>query len=466
MTSEPDLLVVGSGPAGMSAAIQARQYGLEVLVVDEQSKPGGQIWREVESVGKSSRADILGPEYIKGLEITEKFRSSGAKFSGETTLWHIESGPVAYVKTNETSHVIRPKAVVLATGAQERPVPFPGWTLPGVMTIGAAQIMLKSSDQVPNKPVWIAGCGPLALLYSVQLLNTGAELGGFLDTSKRTHLFNNLPDLFRAVFGAPLDLVKGIGWLLRLKLSGKYFGQVSSLQAIGTDRVEKITFETRKGKNNSREVNLLLVHEGIVPTIHPTLALSCKHVWKPLQNSYAPELNEWGETSEPFVFVAGDGAGIGGAKAACLRGAISSIGIARGLGFLTDDEAVKEAKHFRKKLKRVLSVRPFLDKLFQPRAEILAPSGETIACRCEEVTADQVRSLCKSGCSDPNEVKSVTRAGMGPCQGRLCNYTVTNIIAAERSLMPQSIGLYRVRPPFKPLTIGELALLDQHGDPK
>ena len=461
MTEALDLLVVGAGPAGMSAAIRARALDLSVLVVDEQQTPGGQIWRGIETVGKSARAKLLGAAYVEGIEVAQRFRKSGATFEAKTSLWHVEPGPRAFLKADGKAYDVAPKALLLATGAQERSVPFLGWTLPGVMTVGAGQILLKSANQIPNNPVWIAGGGPLALLYAIQLLDAGAEIAGFLDTTPKGRTIGNLPSLLRAAWGAPGDLVKGVKWLTRLRAAGNYVAYVSEIRAAGTDRLERITYALSSGKVVTIDARLLMVHEGIVPIIHPTMSLGCDHVWNDRQDSYAPRLDEWGETSEKHIYVAGDGAGIGGANAACLRGEITAIGIAQSLGYLSRTHAEKEAAPLRKQLAKALSPRPFLDYAYRPRPQVFAPSDEAIACRCEEVTVGQIREVCAFGHGDSNQVKAATRAGMGACQGRLCNYTVANIIAASTQKHPADIGVYRVRPPFKSLTMEELSSLDE-----
>ena len=151
----------------MSAAIVARRYGLDVLVVDEQPTPRGQIQRGVETVENTPRADTLGKAYIKGDDIVLQFRASGAEYLSETRVWQIESGPRVFMTRKDAAFSVDTGALLLAAGAQESPVPFPGCTLPRVMTFGARQIMLKSSGQIPAEPVWIAGSGPLPLLYAV-----------------------------------------------------------------------------------------------------------------------------------------------------------------------------------------------------------------------------------------------------------------------------------------------------------
>ncbi len=454
-----DLVIVGAGPAGMSAAIVARGYGLNVMVVDEQPRPGGQIWRDIEAVAGTQRAEILGSAYTDGLSVARQFRECGARFLPETRVWQVEAGGRVFMASSGRAETVEASAVLLATGAQERPVPFPGWTLPGVMTVGAGQILLKASGQIPDTPVWIAGCGPLALLYAVQLLRAGGRIAGFLDTTSSGRWAENAAPLLRASVAAPFELLKGLGWLTQLYRKARVVRNVVGIEAHGNDTLERLTYTRSGGGTVTVEARLLLVHEGLIPAIHPTLSIGCEHAWNSDQDSYSPQVDPWGETSESGIFVAGDGAGIAGAKAAVLRGRISAIGIAARLGRLSPIEADRQAKPLRADLKRALAARPFLDRYYRPRGAALSPADEALACRCEEVSAAKIRAMAQSGRPDPNRIKTFTRAGMGPCQGRQCNYAIANILAENGERAVADIGLYRVRPPFKPLTLGELSTL-------
>lgn len=460
MSRHVDLLIVGAGPAGMSAAIVAKRHDLRVLVVDEQPLPGGQIWRNIENLAGTPRAGLLGKAYGEGAAVVGRFRASGADYEPGTQLWHVEAGARAFLRRDGAASSARADCVLLATGAQERPAPFPGWTLPGVMTVGAAQIVLKSSGQIPSGPVWIAGCGPLLLLYAVQLLQAGGQIAGLLDTTPPGRSREAIATLPAALFGAPGDLLKGLSWIARLRRQVPYVRHVAEIEAIGEGALERIRYVTVDGREATAQASLLLTHEGLVPTIHPTLALGCRHAWNAEQDSFAPVLDGWGETSERNIFVAGDGAGIGGARAACLRGELAALQIAARAGRLPEATAEVLAQPIRAGLARALSPRAFLDRYYRPRPAVFIPADRTIACRCEEVRVAAIRQQVDTGRPGPNQVKAFTRAGMGPCQGRQCVYTVAHILAVAEGRSVPDVGLYRVRPPLKPVTLGELAALD------
>lgn len=460
MMRQFDTVVIGAGPAGMSAAIRMCDLGLSVLVVDEQPAPGGQIWRSVEAVAPTATGALLGDEYRAGADLVARFRACGAVYEPETQVWQIESGWRVFTKRNGQVATVCADHVVLATGAQERPAPFPGWTLPGVLTVGAAQILLKTSRQLPSEPVWIVGNGPLPLLYMAQLLRAGGKIAGWLDTSPRGGWRRALPWTGAALLEWA-EISKGLAWMREIRRAGfRRVRGVTSVRALGDGRLQELEFTQANGKTTRVEASVLLSHEGVVPSIHMTQALGCAHSWNGQQSCLAPDLDEWGQTSKKGVYVAGDGAGIGGAKAACVRGELVALGIGQRVGRISEASAATGAKTLRLQLHGLLRLRPMLDALYPPRDDIRVPSDETIVCRCEELTAGDIRKAVAIASPGPNQLKAFTRAGMGPCQGRQCGYTVAHIVATAQNRHVSEVGFYRIRPPLKPLTLGELASLN------
>lgn len=457
MNEHCDLLIVGAGPAGMSAAIAAREHGLSVVLVDEQAAPGGQIWRGLEARLGAADADPAGEDRT-GLDLIRRFRECGAQYLPRTEVWHVEPDPSVFLRRDGKLSQWTARTLLLATGAQERPSPFPGWTLPGVMTVGAGQILLKTSGLVPKAPVWICGNGPLPLLYMQQLLRAGGRVAGFLDTGAPWFRLGALSLLPQALW-SPGDLARGIGWIAALRRAGvRHVRGVTGIEALGDDHLRALRYRTADGASTEIAADLLLCHEGVVPQIHMTFSLGCRHRWSPRQHCFIPDIGEWGESSVPNVFIAGDGAGIGGARAAALRGTLAGLGIAHRLGRLSLDDAARRAAGIRRRLSRQLALRPFIDMVYRPRDEIKAPAGDTVVCRCEEVSAARIGAIAaETRTPDPNRIKALTRAGMGPCQGRQCGYTVSSMLAASRKDPEGAVGFFRVRPPIKPITLGELA---------
>lgn len=461
---KPDLLIVGAGPAGMSAAVVAARAGLSVMVVDEQPTPGGQIWRGIEANAGTARGRALGAPYLSGLATVRAFRESGAVYWPSTRVWQIEPTLRTYVTGPDGTLMIQPSAILIATGAQERPAPFRGWTLPGVMTVGAAQILLKTPGTVPAAPVWIAGCGPLALLYAHQLVRLGGAVAGFLDTRMPAPLAGAARLATGAVLRSGRELAKGAYWYADLhRRAGRYVRGVVDLQALGTDRVEGVRYRTADGRVEEVETSLLLIHEGVVPELHTARSLGCQTRWHAGQAAYVPVLNEWGESSVPGILVAGDAAGIGGAEAAIQRGRLAALRILSRLGRLPAGQEGVEAA-CRKALARALAPRAFLDRIFMPRENVFLPDDDTIVCRCEELRVRDLRGAlsCSVGA---NQLKAFTRAGMGPCQGRQCAYTVASLIANVEARPMGDVEPFRVRPPLKPVRLCDVASLAEEAAP-
>ncbi|MEQ8332845.1 NAD(P)/FAD-dependent oxidoreductase [Nisaea sp.] len=461
-----DLAIIGAGPAGMEAAATAREAGLSVLLIDEQPEPGGQIWRAIErnTTHRPDSLAFLGPDYAAGRARTERFRSSGAGYWPSAMVWHLDSPPegekTVVVAWDGVTRQVQARAVLIATGAMERPVPVPGWTLPGVMTIGAAQTLLKSSGLYPDAPLVLAGCGPLLLLFAAQCQAAGIPVAAVLDTTPPGAAMRGLPFLPQALLLGWRTLLKGHRLMRVLARSGiPVYRHVRELEAHGTEHVERVRFVSG-GQPVELEATTLLLHEGVVPNPQLTRLIGCEHRWNVAQRCFHPVLSDRGETSVPSVFVAGDGGGIGGALAAEHAGRIAALEIAEELGAVNrpsgDIEIVKARDHLRAEM----AVRPLLDALYPPPAWIGKLDGDVPVCRCEDVSARAVRGAAVDGAPGPNQAKAFLRAGMGPCQGRMCGLTVTEILADAHDKKPDEIGYYRIRPPIKPVTVGELAALD------
>jgi NADPH-dependent 2,4-dienoyl-CoA reductase/sulfur reductase-like enzyme len=436
----------------MAAAIEAAAQGLSVTVIDEQSAPGGQIFRAVEQAGRDR---ALSGEYgTDGAALVRRFRATpGIDYRPGTTLWHLDtlSGVLSLRDGNGTSTLLA-RRVLLATGAQERPVPIPGWTLPNVMGAGAAQIMLKTAGAVPRGRVVLAGQGPLLWLLAGQLAKAGAAPAMLLETTPRGALRRALPE--GGLWRGRAMLAKGALLMLAARRAGmKLVPHVTGLRAEGGGILQRVTWD-----GGSTECDTLLLHEGVIPATHIPRALGLPHLWDAAQLCWRPEVDAWGATPHPLLAVAGDGAGIGGWQAAMVGGALAALDAAHRLGRLPAATRDSRALPHRATLARMTALRPFLDRLYAPAPAMLAPTDEaTIICRCEEVTAGQVRHAARQGATGPNQAKAYLRAGMGPCQGRMCGTTVAALIAEERGISIAEAGALRPRAPFKPITIGELA---------
>lgn len=457
-----DLIVIGGGPAGMSAATAAAKHGLHTALIDEQPTAGGQIYRAVDDVA-TRRADdlpMLGAEYAYGKTITDAFHTSGAEHISGQTVWQLGQDGSIWSSDGSKAHAFQAKNIILATGALERPVPVHGWTLPGVLTAGAAQILLKAAGMIPDGKIVIAGSGPLLLLVADQLIKAGADIQAVADTTGVMDYVRGTPHLLRAAKSWPY-IQKGLKLKRAIKAAGvPIYSGAHEILISGDGRVEQIGFAA-EGRRRTLRVSTVLLHQGVVPNTQASRQLRLAHVWHKTQRYWYPRVDEWGQSDVPAIFVAGDGAGVFGARTAEIKGKLSALQVAHQQGRISVSVRDNAAGPLSSELEDHTSIRPMLDAIFVPPNDILNPPDDaTIVCRCEEVTAGNVRSAAALGAQGPNQLKAFHRTGMGPCQGRMCGLTVTEILAATHDKSPEDIGAYRIRPPLKPLTLAELADMD------
>lgn len=447
-----DLVIVGSGPAGMAAACEARSLGLSVVLLDEQATIGGQIYRNIEAA-PSDLLEILGPDYSAGQSLASDFRKSGAQHLAGAVVWNVSSdGTVDYVTSGRIQKVTG-KYVLLASGAMERPFPIAGWTLPGVMGAGAGQILLKGSGALPSGPVVLAGCGPLLYLLAWQYLRAGANIEALVDTTTMSAYLRAARHGAEALKGWR-DLAKGLKLLSSLRRRGvSVFSGCSGLAIDGEKQVEGLSFKHR-GNSVRIRASLLLLHQGVVPNTQLSWSTGSAHFWSSDQLCWQPVTDAWGRLGETHIYVAGDSRAIVGAQASAVQGRLAALAIGHRLGVVTD--IARSAASLQHQLRRHTYIRPFLNTLYRPMDENRIPKAENVVvCRCEEVTAGQIRRYVELGCRGPNQTKAFGRCGMGPCQGRLCGLTVTEVIADARGVEPSAVGYYRIRPPIKPVMLGD-----------
>jgi NADPH-dependent 2,4-dienoyl-CoA reductase/sulfur reductase-like enzyme len=458
------LVIVGAGPAGMAAAIAAAEAGLRPLVVDEAPQPGGQIYRQPPAVFPST------PPAGRGAALLGRFRRLGDRVELllGASAWGVFPPRRLAVLGPDGNQTIEAEHLVLAPGAAEYCPPFPGWTLPGVMTPGGAQSMVKTMHVLPGRRALVAGTGPFLLVVAEQLHRAGMEVAGVVEMARAGEALRALPALLRG----PGLLWEGLGLLLRARRAGIpiHRGQVV-IEARGEGEVREAVVAPcdqsgRPDRQRARTVavDTLCVGYGFVPRTQLAQLAGCRLRFVEALGGWAPELDEDLQTTVPGVWVAGDGGGVAGALAAELEGALVGLAVARNLGALGQEAFARKKRPLARRLARLRRFRAALDHLFRLRPgllELAAP--DTIVCRCEELTRAEVETGVAAGGTNFRSLKVMTRVGMGPCQGSTCWPAVARLVAARTGQAPAEVGPLSVRPPIRPITVGELAECDAAG---
>lgn len=446
-----DLIVIGAGPAGMAMAIECAQAGMDVLLLDDQPEAGGQIYRTV-TKSRLTDSEVFSDDYWRGSKLVAALKCQNLTHVTGARVWYARPSGDVWFSVNRESVRASAKFLAIAVGARERPVAVPGWTLPGVFSAGAAQVLLKSAGLAADNLV-LAGSGPLLYLLASQYIAAGKKVKALLDTTPWSNYQAAIKTLPGAIFQR--QLYKGLKLLARIRLAGVpvYHG-VNDLRIDGDQAVEEISWKQR-GRAKRILCEAVLLHEGLIPNIEFALALGCEWSWSSERCTWELKTNESGETSLPGIYALGDCARIIGADASEIQGRLAGVRLARKAINKPPGEQEQALAH---ELARHMRFRSFLDQLYLPADEnLLSHDPNTVVCRCENVTVDTLIPLIERSHGDLNFVKSLTRCGMGPCQGRMCSHSVATL---GRFCQIPPGAPSRQRLPLAPITIGELAAME------
>jgi thioredoxin reductase/bacterioferritin-associated ferredoxin len=455
MTEQVEVAVVGAGPGGLSAALAAAQAGAQVTLVDSYRRPGGQYFKQA---APEFRVHKPLPHQRQGQVLWQKVTKAGVRLLSETVVWGAFEGNTLALHGDQAPAYLQAQAVILATGAYDRPVAFPGWTLPGVMTAGAAQTLLKDQRIVPGQRVLLAGTGPLQFVLAAELVRAGAEVVAVLEG---TRLFRDGWRQASALWGQWQRLGEGLfSWLTIVRQRVPFRTGWGILAAHGTGQVEQATiarlderWRPIPGSEKTLACDTLLLGYGFVPFNTLSRLLGAKQAWRPELGGEVPQRDSHMQTSVPGVYAVGDGAGIGGAPLALVEGQIAGIAAAAQAGHRAA-EAEKTIQRLAPALARERRFQAMYAALFTPGPGLYELSqDDTILCRCEEITQAEVRRALALGADSTNEVKLVTRCGMGDCQGRMCSHLIANLVARETGRSVSEVGLLPPRPPIFPVPI-------------
>jgi len=407
-----DVVVVGAGPAGLAASCRAAECGKRVALLDDNPHPGGQIWRA--AAGKSPK------EASPWLALGERL---GVKWIAGARVFDAPQPQCLAVEMPQGECQVGYGSLILATGARERFLPFPGWTLPNVMGAGGLQALAKSGLPVAGKKVVIAGSGPLLLAVASYMRRHGADVRLVAEQASQSALLR----FGMQLAGHPAKLVQALQ--LRAGLLGtRYLTSCWPITAQGHERLQSVALR-RGARTWTEPCDYLACGFGLIPNLELAALLGC------FMTPAGVDVDEYQQTSVAGVYSAGEATGIGGLELSLVEGEIAGYAA----GGNTDRA---QARFAARQSHRRFAAR--LESAFDLREELRhLPQPETLLCRCEDVTMARV-----AACTGWREAKLHTRCGMGPCQGRICGGAVEFLLGWQAE---------SVRPPVLPARIGSMA---------
>jgi glycine/D-amino acid oxidase-like deaminating enzyme/bacterioferritin-associated ferredoxin len=457
------LAVVGAGPGGLEAALAAAEGGVHVIVLDERPEPGGQYY---EQPAEAIRA-LRDRRAVRGAALIARARALGCEILSGAMVWRgtsAEGGLELAVLHNGTVFYLQPEQLVIATGAYDAPFPVPGWTLPGVLTVGGASSLLRGYGVVPEGPVAVCGNGPLLLQLASQLARSGAEVSAVVSASATP--LARLPDLLRMVRFSPDLAVEGMRYLVTLArhrvplISGHVITRV-----IGTDgpqavRIAPCDATGRPDHTREREIAAATVclGYGFLPSNELSRQLGCKHVAAVGETTAVRAQRALdGQSTLAQVHIVGEAGGIGGGRVAAGQGRLAGIRVAEKLTGAPADR--RKVIAVTRRLTGDLAFQRVLNRVFGAVPDPLhVATDETHICRCEEVTLGALKAAIAEGATDLASLKRLTRVGMGRCQGRYCQDTLARLLERERQEPIPVDQLFMPQPPLKPIPLRTLAV--------
>lgn len=455
--------VIGAGPAGMSAATALAKAGIDALTIDEAEAPGGRIWRAVPAALRNGQD---GPDMAEGDRRRADVSASGARFLPRSVVWSIgrEAGDWRIdMLTPEGSRSVRAGLLLVAVGTVERVIPFPGWTLPGVVSLAGTTILLKSQRMAPGRRVVVAGTGPLLASVGAGILKAGSEVAAVVDIASRLEWLRTAP----ALATDPSLAARGASWTWRLLRAGIVpRHRTGVVAAEGQEQLESVVLSPLDKDGAPvpgapvRRIacDALSIGHGLSPATEITRLLRAEHVFDRDLGGWRPATDVEGRTSLDGLYVAGDGAGVRGAACACEAGERAAAAMLADLRSLRSVKARKAVVNGRigAAMSRLSRQRPAMSAAI-PR--------KTVVCRCEDVTRAEIEAAIDDGAMDINQLKHFTRCGMGPCQGRNCGDVAAELLALrmiedgraeEIDSARRAVGQWTGRTPLRPVPLTDL----------
>lgn len=435
MSRQVELAVLGAGPAGIGAALAASRYNVNVIILDRGIAAGGQVYRPSANRQTSNQL-VSASDHVVGESLRKKLASSSVTCLFDRKVWSVQHGFRIDAVGPAGLETWEAKRLLVASGTTERVIPFPGWTSPGVMGLAATTLLLKSQRVLPGKRPIVAGSGPLLWAVANSIIAGGGKPVAVIDFANTRRWVSSLP----ALFSSPTDLLKGLGWVYTVKrnrvpvISGASVGKVwregGSLMVEVAKHNRDGTLRQEGHKNQYLSGDALCIGHGLLPAAEVTQLLGADHVFDEKAGGWKPVIDDGQRTSIPGLFAAGDCTGITGARAAHLEGQLAGLTVASVMGRITNNSYRRKIKALRRHLRRASRAGSKMADLMASANDLIDNiAGDTVVCRCEEVTFAEIQTALDAGATGLNQLKSWTRCGMGPCQGRVCGDTVATIVS-------------------------------------
>lgn len=452
-----DIAIVGAGPAGGNAALAAARAGLSVVVLDEQPKAGGQVWRA------KSAAILIAPktaESLSGDALRLAISNADITHLHSARVWQISRearGWQCHVLRSGQSSTIQAKSLILANGAREYVQPVKGWTTPGVIGLAGATALFKQDLMLPGKRTVVCGTGPLVFYVASEICRLGGEVAAIATPNTRRDLWRALPSML----SRPKLLARGAVWMADLMLGrvpiywGSTVTEVSGGPQVSGVEIRKLDVDwtPRRHPITLRADSLCLGH-GVTPQIEAAQMLGVAIHHDPALGGWVPYAQDDGATEIAGLYLCGDGTGIRGADAAALQGRLAGLRAASDFGLDTGQDMRAAHTEWRRAARFGMA----MTALSIPRSgQANWTRDDTIVCRCESITKQDILAEVDTGAATTNAVKSGLRAGMGPCGGKYCQSAVAGVIAQHRGCDPSQIAPPTARPPLRPVTIAAAA---------
>ena len=450
MTALTKVVIVGAGPAGVRAAQMLVRNGLRPTVLDEAGRWGGQIYRQPPLNFERSKKTLYGFDAARAESIHSTMNGllAHVDYQPDTLVWNAEGGQLDVLRQGQTATVPYTH-LILATGATDRVLPLPGWTVPGVFSLGGSQVALKFQGCAIGQRVVLMGTGPLLYLIAYQYAKAGAVVAAVLDTAKLTDQIVALP----AMLQQPTVLAKGlyyVGWLHSHGVP--LHSGVQPVRVLGESRVSGVVWRNGQGEQTVA-CDAIGIGYGLRSETQLADILGCRFYFDDLQRCWLPERDDVGRASVSGLYLAGDGAGILGADAAEWAGERAALALVADTGGRLAPKDSARALMLDAKLAQSRRFRIGLERAFPFPVHWAAQApDDLVICRCEEITAGDLRRTAQAtGTVEMNRLKALSRVGMGRCQGRICGVAAAEILAHCTGQTIQAVGRLRGQAPVKPI---------------